>query len=140
MQGANYAQNDEGPYTRIKTRKLLQIFKQVVTRLLSSRYQDVFALLVASCCNKSEASCYHLVFVTSCCGLIVCHQLVNNLLRADNIRLIVTTCCEFVGSVNLVTNKMITTCSRLVNNWEQAVRTHLVETWFYRVLKITKVL
>jgi hypothetical protein len=24
-------------------------------------------------------------------------------------------------------NKMITTCSRLVNNWEQAVRTHLVD-------------
>ena len=26
---------------------------QVVTRLLSSRYQDVFALLVPSCCDKS---------------------------------------------------------------------------------------
>ena len=36
-------------------------YKQVVTRLLSSRYQDVFALLVPSCCDKSGTSCYHLV-------------------------------------------------------------------------------
>jgi hypothetical protein len=42
-------------------RKLLQICKQFVTRLLSSRYQDVFALLVPSCCDKSETSCYRLV-------------------------------------------------------------------------------
>ena len=47
--------------THVKTRKLLQICKQVVTRLLSSRYQDVFALLVPSCCDKSGTSCYHLV-------------------------------------------------------------------------------
>ena len=33
----------------------------VATRLLSSRYQDVFALLVPSCCDKSGTSCYHLV-------------------------------------------------------------------------------
>jgi hypothetical protein len=33
-------------HTRITTRKLLQICKKVVTRLLSNRYQDVFALLV----------------------------------------------------------------------------------------------
>ena len=42
-------------------KKLLQIFKQVVTRLLLSRYQDVFALLVSSCCDKSKTSCCHLV-------------------------------------------------------------------------------
>jgi ArsR family metal-binding transcriptional regulator len=35
-----------------------QIYKQVVTRLLSSQYQDVFALLVPSCCDKSGTSCY----------------------------------------------------------------------------------
>jgi hypothetical protein len=37
---------------------------QVVTdlwRLLSSRYQNVFALLVPICCDKSGTSCYHLV-------------------------------------------------------------------------------
>jgi hypothetical protein len=47
--------------THAKTRKLIQICKQVVTRLLSTRYQDVFALLVPSCCDKVGTSCYHLV-------------------------------------------------------------------------------
>ena len=28
--------------------------------MLSSRYQDVFALLVPSCCDKSGTSCHHL--------------------------------------------------------------------------------
>jgi hypothetical protein len=32
-----------------------------------------------------------------------CHQLVNNLLRTDDIRLVGTTCCESVGLINLVT-------------------------------------
>ena len=32
-----------------------------------------------------------------------CHQLVNNLLRADDIRLVGTTCCESVCLINLVT-------------------------------------
>ena len=50
-----------GCCTHVKTRKLLQICKQVVTRLLSNRYQDMFALLVPSCCDKSGTSCYHLV-------------------------------------------------------------------------------
>jgi hypothetical protein len=36
---------------------------------------------------------------------------VNNLLHADDIRLVGTTCCESVGLINLA--KMITTCSRL---------------------------
>ena len=30
-----------------------------------------------------------------------CHQLVNNLLRADYIRLVGTTCCDSVGLINL---------------------------------------
>ena len=38
-----------------------------------------------------------------------------NLLRADDIRLVGTACCESVDLINLV------------NNWEQAVRTHLVD-------------
>jgi hypothetical protein len=61
-----------------------------------------------------------------------CHQLVNNLLRADDItrnKFLVTNCCESVGFINLV--KMITTrqpaCIRLVNNWEEVVRTYLVD-------------
>ena len=48
-------------HAHVKTHKLLKICKQVVTRLLSSRYQDVFVLLVPSCCDKSGTSCYHLV-------------------------------------------------------------------------------
>ena len=49
------------PSTHVRMCKLLQICKQVVTRLLSSRYQDVFALLVPSCCDKSGKSWYHFV-------------------------------------------------------------------------------
>ena len=45
----------------LKTRKLSQISKQVVTRLLSSRCHDVFALFLPSCRDKSGTSCYHLV-------------------------------------------------------------------------------
>jgi hypothetical protein len=94
-------------YAHIKTCKLFQICKQVVTRLLSSRYQDVFALLVLSCCDKSGTSCYHLVTrlmtVIDLLQVVAtrlihavrnkllracCHQLVNNLLRADDIRLV----------------------------------------------------
>jgi hypothetical protein len=46
------------------TRKNAQVVTDLQTscnRLLSSRYQDVFALLVPSCCDKSGTSCYHLV-------------------------------------------------------------------------------
>jgi hypothetical protein len=47
--------------TNVKTRTLLHIGKQAVTRLLSRRYHNVFPLLVTSCCDKSGASYYHLV-------------------------------------------------------------------------------
>ena len=101
--------------------------------LLSSRYQEVFALLVPSCCDKSgtRPGCYHLVtrlmqqldflqvvstrliqaarykFVLACC-----HQLVNNLLRADDYRLVGTTCFESVSLVNFVT-KLLPDFSKL---------------------------
>ncbi len=102
--------------------QVFKICKRFVTRLLSSWYQDVFALLVPSCCDKSGTSCYHLVTrlmtVTDLLQVVptrliqavrnkllraCCHQLVNNLLRADDIRLVGTTCCESVGLINLVT-------------------------------------
>jgi hypothetical protein len=105
--------------THVQSRKLLQIWKQlVVIRLLSSRYQDVFALLVPSCCDKCGTSCYHLVTrsmtVTDLLQVVptrpihrllrACyHQLVNNMLRADDIRLVGTTCCKSIGLINLVT-------------------------------------
>jgi hypothetical protein len=96
--------------------------KPVVTRLSWSRYQDVLALLVPSCCDKSGTSCYHLftrlMTVTDLLQVVptrltqavrnkllraCCHQLVNNLLRADDIKLVRTTSCESVGLINLVT-------------------------------------
>jgi hypothetical protein len=43
--------------THVKTRKLLQVCKQVVTNLFTSCQQVVFALLVPSCCNKFGTSC-----------------------------------------------------------------------------------
>jgi hypothetical protein len=116
---------------------MLQICKQVVTRLLSSRYQDVFALFVPSCCDKFGTSCHHLVTrlmtVTDFLQVVptrliqavrnkllrvCCHRLVNNMLRADDIRLVGTlrTCCGSVCLINVPCYKMITTCSRLVNN------------------------
>jgi hypothetical protein len=102
----------------------------------SSRYQDVFALLVPSCCDKFGTSCYHLVtrlmMVTDLLQVVptrliqavrnkllwaCCHQLVNNLLRADDIRLVGTTSCESVGLVNLV-NK---SANKLSQIYSQAV-------------------
>ena len=82
----------------VKRRKLLQICKQVVTRLLSNRYQDVFALLVPSCCDKFGTSCYHLVTRL---------MKVTDLLQVVPTRLIqafVTSCYE------LVVNNLLTTC------------------------------
>ncbi len=71
---------------------------------------------------KSETSCYHLVtrlktladlpqvvptrLIQAVRNKLLgacCHQLVNNLLRADDIRLVGRTCCESVGLINLVT-------------------------------------
>ncbi len=63
----------------------------------------MFALPVASCCAKSGTSCYHKVYdgnrlAASCSNKtntesvrnkllrVACHQLVNNLLLADDIR------------------------------------------------------
>jgi hypothetical protein len=119
----------------VTSRQIAQVvtdLQQAVTRLLSSWYQDVFALLVPSCCDKSETSCYHLVtrlmMVTDFLQVVpkrliqsvrnkllraCCHQLVNNLFRVCRPHQL---CCE-----------MITICSKLVNNWEQAVRTQLVD-------------
>jgi hypothetical protein len=121
---------------------------KVVTLLLSSRYQDVFALLVRSSCDKPETRCYHLVtrlmtpteLVTSCSNktntrlfvtvAIPAWSVVINLLTTcytwRGIRLVGTTCCESVVRCRPC-YKMITTCYRLVNNWEQTVLTHLVD-------------
>jgi hypothetical protein len=43
--------------TYVKTHKLFQVCKQVVTNLFTICRQVVFALLVPSCCNKFGTSC-----------------------------------------------------------------------------------
>jgi hypothetical protein len=115
-------------YTDKNAQVAIEKCKQVVTRLLASRYQDVFALLVPSCCDKSGTSCYHLatrlMTVTDLLQVVptrliqavrdklpraCCHQLVNNLLRADDIRLVGTTCCESVGLINTRKNAQVVT-------------------------------
>jgi hypothetical protein len=53
---------------------------------------------VLSCCEKFGPSCCHLVT-----RLMPLTDLLNNLLRAGDIRLVGTTCCECIGLVNLVT-------------------------------------
>ena len=73
---------------------------------------------------------------TSCARLTkAVHDLVVviNLLRAADIRLVVEQLVveqlvvSLLPSINIVNYKMMTTCSRLVNNWKQLVRAHLVD-------------
>jgi hypothetical protein len=47
----------------VKTHKLLQVCKQVVTNLFTSCQQVVFALLVPSCCNKFGTSFWQLATI-----------------------------------------------------------------------------
>jgi hypothetical protein len=79
----------------------------------------VFKLLVPSCCDKSGTSCYHLVtrlmtvtdllqvvptrLIQAVRNKLLYELVVINLLRADDIRLVGTTCCESVALINLVT-------------------------------------
>ena len=101
----------------------------------------MFALLVPSCCNKSGTSCYHVVTrlmtVTDLLQVVptrLIQAVHNKLLRACCHQLV--TCRRYQTCWNNLLRvcwphqpcyKMITTCSRLVNNWQQAMRTHLVD-------------
>jgi hypothetical protein len=130
-------------YTHVKTSKLLQTCKQVVRRLLSSQYQDVFVLLVPSCCDKSETSCYRLVSslmtVTDLLQVVptrLAQAVRNKLLRACCHQLV--TCRRYqTCSTQLVANLLASSTLLEVvnslfqacyNNWEQAVRTQLVDS------------
>ena len=97
-----------------------KLYKVVVKPISGCvRTASLFPVVVTS---LSGTSCYHLVTrlmtVTDLLQVVptrliqavrnkllraCCHQLVNNLLRADDIRLVGTTCCESVGLINLVT-------------------------------------
>jgi hypothetical protein len=109
----------------------------------------VFALLVPSCCDKSGTSCYHLVTrlmtVTDLLQVVrliqavrnkllraCCHQLVNNLLRADDmheISQVVNKMCLFP-----VVDKSGTSCYHLVTRLmrptdsQQVVPTSLISS------------
>jgi hypothetical protein len=100
--------------------------EQVVTSLLSSRgYQDVFALLVSSCCDRSGTSCNHLLTITDLLQVVPTRPIQwavrNKSLRTC--RRYQVTCWNNLLRVcwpHQLCCEMITTCSRLVNNWEQA--------------------
>ena len=59
----SWEQNTSKIYTHVKTHKLLQICKQVVSKQgYKSISRDVLPLLVPSCCDKSGTSCqYHIL-------------------------------------------------------------------------------
>ena len=102
----------------------------------------MFALLVPSCCDKSGTSCYHLVTrlmtVTDLLQVVptrLIQAVRNKLLRACCRQLV--TCRRYQTCWNNLLRvcwphqpcyKMITTCSRLGNNWEQAMRTDILLT------------
>jgi hypothetical protein len=58
--------------SRVKTHKLLQVCKQVVTSLFTSCQQVVFALLVPSCCNKFVTSCWQAWWHYQTCYKLFC--------------------------------------------------------------------
>ena len=82
------------PRHAIFFRSAQQICKQVVTRLLSSRYQDMFPLFVLSCCDKSGTSCYHLF----------------TRLMHDRNRLAIS--CPITRLIQAVLNKLLRACCR----------------------------
>jgi hypothetical protein len=77
----------------------------------STKNQDVFALPVPSCCDKSETSCYHLVTRS---------MTVTDLLQVVPTRLIqavfVTSCCELFV-IDLLTTCCVQTISELLEKF-----------------------
>ncbi len=69
--------------------------EQVVITLIVTRLMKVIDLLQVFPTRQIQAVRNKLL--RACC-----HQLVNNLLRADDIKLVGTTCCESVGLINFV--------------------------------------
>ena len=84
----------------VKTRKLSHICKPVVTRLLLRGYQDVFALFVPSCCDKSGTSCYHLYYKVDDGNRLVTSCFNKTLIQAVRV----------TGCYELVVIKLLTTC------------------------------
>ena len=132
-------------FSRVFSRvcKLLQICKQVATRLLSSWYQDVFACL---------SGCFWMT--------------ITDLLQVIPTRLTQAVATSLIVAINLLTTcyctcrryqtcwddllricwphqpacyKVITTCFRLANNYEHTVRIHRVgRLWHFNACTLTK--
>jgi hypothetical protein len=104
------------------------LFPVVVTSLeqvncyhLVTRLMTVTDLLQVVPTRLIQAVCNKLLY-----ELVVINLLINNLLRADDIRLVGTTCCEPVGLVNLVTiqddNNLFQTCQQLGTSSANSIR------------------
>ena len=106
-------------FTRKNAQVVTDLQTSCIARLLSSRYQDVFALLVPSCCDKSGTkSCYNVDdgnrLVTSCSNKttrVKISHLVASLPTSRQqvvFALLVSSCQQFW-------NKLLTTCNNLVD-------------------------
>jgi hypothetical protein len=133
--------------THVKTHKLLQVCKQVVANLFTSCRQVVFALLVPSCCNKFETSCSQLV--TSLMALsdllqVFSYKSDTVMINNKNVTRLTTqgcnniviswldrTCWNNLATSLIISTRLLQVVNSLFqtcyNNWEQAVRTQLVD-------------
>jgi hypothetical protein len=98
-------------FSHEKTSKV--VVKPILGRVRTACFQvDDGNRLAASCAIRYDSCCFYdtIVVPTRLVQAVrnksvraCCHQLVNNLLRADDIRLVGTTCCKSVGFINFVT-------------------------------------
>jgi hypothetical protein len=140
---------DELQYTcKNACHKLLQVCKQVIANLFTSSGQVVFALLVPTCCNKFGTSCSQ--HVTSLMTLSYLLQgcsyksdtwvMINNKnvtrLTAQGCNNIVIswldrTCWNNLATSLIISTRLLQVVNSLFqtcyNNWEQAMRTQLVD-------------
>jgi hypothetical protein len=98
---------------------LVQVCKQVVTRLLSSRYQDLFALLVPSCCDKmSDNFVRRLMTITILVQVVPTRLFVTSCYEFVVINLLTTTVASLLASSTLLQygNNLFQTCQQLHGN------------------------
>ena len=123
-------------YTHVKIRQLIVTDLQISCKLHQGCCKaDIrmcsHCLFPVACCNKIGTSCYHLV--TRFTRLMTVTDLLL-VLPSSSTCLFTSTCEQFVtcrryqtcwNNLSLLASstmyKMITTCSRLVNNWEHTV-------------------
>jgi hypothetical protein len=131
------------------------LFRHKSHKPFLSWYQDVFALLISSCYDKSRTSCYHLVTrlmtVTDLLQVVPKRLMIQAVRNKVASSLLSLTCYmqtisglleQLVASLlasSTLLQEMITYCSRLGDNWEQAKCRHTVDNSHYRqILKLGK--